>query len=215
VSRYLFGTFLFFFYVFLFFQIPCIRVEASEFTVDEIKSNPTFHQRAEGFTLSLTQEEMEYFLDNLDQASYLLNIYNIHSLRIWAIGNNVFCAKDKDDLQGKFYLLEKKERFRIYRGEGTVNVRIIGAVSAEVVASIQYRNLSNDIIINDLEFWVRANNSFIDFICRFFRPILIKVLEKNFTSLIDIAKKFATQIRSNPEDAFNKLQIYINNVNNK
>ena len=205
MPRYLFITLVFFFHLFLFFQIA-----ASEFTAEEIKSNPTFHQRGEGFTLSLTPEEMEYFLDNLDHASFLLNVYNIHTLRIRAMGDNVFYAEDNGDLSGNFYLFEKNGRFRNYRGEGTINNRLIGSVSADVIASIHYRKLTPDTIVNDLEFWVKVNSSFLDFLCRIFQPLLIRAMEKKFTSLIDIFQTFAGRIRSDPEDAMHQLEIYMN-----
>ena len=54
---------------------------------------------------------MEYFLNNLDHASFLFNVYNIHTLRIQAMGHNVFNAEDDGYLSGNFHLLEKTGDF--------------------------------------------------------------------------------------------------------
>jgi len=52
---------------------------------------------------------MEYFLDNLHHASFLLNVYNIPTLRIQAMGHNVFNAEDDGYLSGNFHFLKKWE----------------------------------------------------------------------------------------------------------
>ena len=168
--------------------------------LEHVKNNPTFYQKVTGFTLALSAEEMEYFLDNLDYASEILNEYDIHSLRIKCTGRDMFYAEDDEGLAGTFKLIQKKETFREFGGQGVIVSKMIGQISADVIASVRYKAIADTMIVNDIEFWVLVNNSFLNFICRLFRPALQSVLKNKLEYFINVIKKFGETVRLNNED---------------
>jgi len=80
------------------FSLSC-PLTADPHTIEDIKTKYTFHQKVTGFTISLTTEEMDFFLDNLPYASYLLNQYKIHSLKIVREGADRYYAEDSREFQ--------------------------------------------------------------------------------------------------------------------
>ena len=161
-----------------------------------IKENPTFHQKIERFLLPLTPDEMEYILDNLPYASELLNQYGINTLRITSLGDGGFSADDSTAIKGTFQLVKKDGRFREYEGNGTLAINIVGEINADVVATILYREHDVSRITNDLEMWVLVNNSFLDFLCRVFRPLLKGILKSNLEFFIGVTQQFAERYRA-------------------
>ena len=170
-----------------------------------VKSNPTFHQKVAGFKLALSPEEMDYFLDNMDYASEILNKYDIHSLRIESTGNDRFYAEDAEGLAGNFELLQKKEAFREFGGRGVIVSKNIGQISADVIASVYYEESTDTSIMSDIEFWVLVNNSFLNFLCRLFKPVLNQVLKNKLEYFIDVIQKFGDMVRSNNEEIMKGL----------
>lgn len=187
------------FIIFLFCSSLLFPLTEDDKLSDEIKSKPTFHQKVNGFTLSLSPEEMEYFLDNLPYASEILNRYQIHSLRIESVGEGSFYAEDDDGLKGTFTLLKKDGGFREFGGNGEIENRVIGLITADVIAAIHYKELTATSISSNLEFWVRVNNPFLNFLCRIFRPLLNQILKNKFDHFINVAQSFADKVRSNEE----------------
>ncbi len=170
-----------------------------------VKSNPTFYQKVAGFKLALSSEEMDYFLDNMDYASEILNKYGIHSLRIESTGRDRFYAEDDDGLSGNFKLLQKNGTFREYGGRGVIVSKKIGQISADVIASVYYEEITDTSIMTDIEFWVLINNSFLDFLCRLFKPALNRVLKNKLEFFIMVIQKFGDTVRSNNEDIMKGL----------
>lgn len=161
---------------------------------DNIRKSPTFHQKVEGFNLSLTVKEMEYLLDNLPCAAQLLTVYGIHPLTIERRGGH-YHAEDANGLEGTFQLEGEMGGFREYRGTGAITNASIGVITADVVATIRYSPVHPFLLTNDLEFWVLVNNDFLDFLCRVFRPLLKSVLRKNVEFLVETSQKLANTIR--------------------
>jgi hypothetical protein len=168
--------------------------------LDNVKLNPTFYQKVAWFTLTVSKEEMEYFLDNLDYASVVLREYGIHSLRIKAMGGDTFYAEDDEGLAGTFKMVQKKETFREYGGQGVIVSKTIGQISADVIASVRYKEITDTSIMNEIEFWVAVNNSFLNFLCRLFKPALNLVLKNKLEYFINVIKKFGDTVRSNNEE---------------
>jgi hypothetical protein len=161
---------------------------------DNIMSSPTFHQKVEGFSLSLTANEMEYLLDNLPCAAQLLTVYGIHPLTIERRGGH-YHAEDENGLEGTFQLEGETGGFREYRGKGAIKNSSIGVITAHVVATIRYSPVHPFLLTNDLEFWVLVDNDFLDFLCRVFRPLLKSVLRNNVEFLVETSQKLANTIR--------------------
>jgi hypothetical protein len=158
-----------------------------------------------GFKLALSPEEMDYFLDNMDYASEILNKYDIHSLKIESTGSGMFYAEDDDGLAGNFKLLQIKGTFREYGGRGVIMSKNIGQISADVIASVYYEEITDISIMNNVEFWVLVNNSFLHFLCRLFKPVLNQVLKNKLEYFIDVIQKFGDTVRSNNEDIMKGL----------
>ena len=161
---------------------------------DNIRRSPTFHQKVEGFTLSLTVKEMEYLLDNLPCAAHLLTVYGIHPLMIERWGGH-YHAEDENGLEGTFQLEGEMGGFREYRGKGAIRNGAIGVITADVVATIRFSPVHPFLLTGDLEFWVLVNNDFLDFLCRVFRPLLKSVLRNNVEFLVETSQKLANTIR--------------------
>lgn len=128
-----------------------------------------------------------------------MNRYQIHSLRIESIGEDRFYAEDDDGLKGTFTLLKKDSSFREFGGNGEIENRVIGLITADVIAAIHYKELTSTSISSDLEFWVLVNNSFLNFLCRIFRPLLNQILKNKLGHFINVIQKFAAKVRSNEE----------------
>ena len=173
--------------------------------LENIKLNPTFYQKVASFELALSPEEMDYFLDNMDYASEILITYGIHSLRIESTGKNMYYAEDDSGLAGNFKLLQKKGSFREYGGQGVITSKNIGQISADVIASIYYEEIADTSIINDIEFRVRVNNSFLNFLCKLFKPALNRVLKKKLEFFTNVIQQFGDTVRSNNEDIMKGL----------
>ena len=173
--------------------------ERTESPAESIKKSPTFHQRVEGFPLALSAGEMEALLDDLPYASSLLNRYKIHTLTVVRDGD-LYTADDQKGVKGTFSLLAREGAFREYQGAGTIENSLVGRISAEVVASIRYTPVEAYLIRNDLEFWVLVNNSFIDFLCRLFNPMLKGVLKSNVENLVLMVQQLAIAVRSSGDD---------------
>jgi hypothetical protein len=169
-----------------------------------VKIDPTFYRKVSNFTLTLSTKEMEYFLDNLDYASEILNEYDIHSLKIKSTGNDTFYAEDDEGLSGTFKLMQKKDTFREFGGQGVIVSKAIGQISADVIASVHYKKITDTMIMNEIEFWVRVNNSFLNFLCRLFKPVLNSVLKNKLKYFIDVIKKFGDTVRLNNEDIMSR-----------
>jgi hypothetical protein len=175
--------------------------ERTESPAESIKKSPTFHQRVEGFPLSLSADEMEALLDDLPYASSLLNRFKIHTLTVVRDGD-LYTADDRKGVKGTFRLRAREGAFREYQGAGTIEKSLVGYISAEVVATIAYTPVESYLIRNDLEFWVLVNNSFIDFLCRLFNPLLKGVLKSNMEHLVLTVQQLAVAVRSSGDDVF-------------
>jgi hypothetical protein len=173
--------------------------ERSENSAESIKENPTFHQRVEGFPLSLSPGEMEALLDDLPYASSLLDKYKIHSLTVVRRGDG-YAADDHKGVEGTFRLRFMDGSLREYQGSGTIDNSLIGRISAEVVAAIHYTPVEEHLVRNDLEFWVLVNNSLIDFLCRLFNPLLKGALRSNVEFLVFTSQQLAVAVRSSGEE---------------
>jgi hypothetical protein len=174
--------------------------ERTENRAASIKESPTFHQRVEGFQLSLSPDEMEALLDDLPYASSLLEKHKIHTLSVVRDGEG-YAADDRKGTRGTFRLRLRDGAFREYQGTGTIDNSLVGHISAEVVAAIRYTPVEEHLIMNDLEFWVLVNNSLIDFLCRLFNPLLKGALRNNVEFLVLTAQQLAVAVRSSGEDA--------------
>ena len=151
---------------------PVGKILTLDNKIDVVKTDPTFNKRMSNFILSLTPDQMKYFLNYLPHTSYLLNEYGIHTLRISFLGSRGFHAEDDSGLEGTFDLIEEGRWYRVYSGKGWIKSKVITAISADVVASISFQEEAQGQIINDLEFWVKVDSVLLDLLCRIFRPIL-------------------------------------------
>jgi len=164
-----------------------------------IKKHPTFHQRVEGFSLSLTSAEMEYLLNDLPFTSELLRRYKLHTLRVYRIGEGLFYAEDNQGMSGTFRLFMKRPGYREYAGGGVIYSRVAGEVRAGVIASVQYHDSGLQSIENDIEFWVLVDNKLLHFFCKIFTPILHTIFKKKIRVFINVVQDFAEKIRANPD----------------
>jgi hypothetical protein len=169
--------------------------------LDRVRRDPTFNKRMEGFSLFLSPEQMEYFLDNLPYASLLLNEYGIHTLRINAAGAGGFHAEDESGLEGVFVLLKKRSSHREYTGKGWISSKLISRISADVVAQISFEEKAPKEITSELEFWVRVDSVLLDLLCRLFQPILLQILTRKFDHFVSVIQQFTERIQENPETA--------------
>jgi len=169
--------------------------------LDRVRRDPTFNKRMEGFSLFLSPEQMEYFLDNLPYASLLLNEYGIHTLRINAAGADRFHAEDESGLEGFFVLLKKRSSHREYTGKGWISSRVISRISADVVAQISFEEKALKEITSELEFWVRVDSVLLDLLCRLFQPILLQILTRKFDHFVSVIQQFTERIQEDPETA--------------
>ncbi len=193
------------FFIIIFITIIFSPAAGRGADLKNVKSNPTFYQKMAGFKLALSSEEMDYFLDNMDYASEILNKYGIHSLRIESTDRDRFYAEDDGGLAGNFKLLQKKRTFREFGGRGVIVSKKIGQISADVIASVYYEEITDTSIMTDIEFWVLVNNSFLDFLCRLFKPALNSVLKSKLKLFINVIQKFGDTVRSNNEDIMKGL----------
>jgi hypothetical protein len=143
---------------------------------------------------------MEALLDDLPYASSLLRKYKIHTLTVVRDGE-LYTADDQKGTHGTFRLLAREGAYRQYQGAGTIENSLVGRISAEVVATIRYTPAEACLIRNDLEFWVLVNNSFLDFLCRLFNPLLKGALRSNVEQLVLTVQLLAVSVRSSGEDA--------------
>jgi hypothetical protein len=200
-----FGVFLALFWFLLTSAVPgSHRIAAGESQraqtpAEAIVRNPTFHQRVEGFPLALSSDEMQALLDDLPYASSLLRKYKIHTLTVTREGEG-YTAYDSKGIKGNFVLLSRDGTFREYLGEGMIEKSIAGRISAEVVASISYTPAGDQLVTNDLEFWVLVNNPVLDFLCRLFKPMVKGVLRDNVDFLVQKVQQLAVAVRSSGED---------------
>ena len=169
--------------------------------LDRVRRDPTFNKRMEGFSLFLSPEQMEYFLDNLPYASLLLNEYGIHTLRINAAGADRFHAEDESGLEGFFVLLKKRSSHREYTGKGWISSMVISRISADVVAQISFEEKAPEEITSELEFWVRVDSILLDLLCRLFQPILLQILTRKFDHFVSVIQQFTERIQKDPETA--------------
>ena len=178
-----------------FYFIFSLIASAEAKSIEDIKSTPTFHQKSEGFLISLTPEEMDFLLNNLPYATTLLNKYEIHTIQIIPDAGK-YRVEDSNGLKGTFWLVQKNFSSRIYKGYGSIDSKIVGKFSADVVATIDYKYFSHELITNDLELWVLVSNSFLDFLCRIFRPFLKGILKNKLEGFINSAQKLADNVRT-------------------
>ncbi|MBN2324499.1 MAG: hypothetical protein JXQ30_12250 [Spirochaetes bacterium] len=177
-----------------------------------VKQDPTFHKEINGFSLSLTSEQMTYLLDNLFVASILLNEYGIHTLRIRETGPGRFHAEDESGLEGVFGLIGEGGRepgaytVREYAGHGWISSRAITTISADVVARIGFEETYGGTTKNDLEFWVCVDGLLLDILCRIFRPLLLSILTKKFDDFILVVQRFTGRLQEDPSEACGILQ---------
>lgn len=136
----------------LIFLLFTLSASANEIGEDEIRLSPTFHHRKSGFEISLTPFEMEYYLDNLPHASYLVNKFDIHSITVRSTGPLSYYVEDRNGFMGTFFLVRREDGFREYMGNGSMSGTLLGEIRADVIASIYYREKSSETIVNDLEF---------------------------------------------------------------
>lgn len=169
--------------------------------LDRVRRDPTFNKRMEGFSLFLSPEQMEYFLDNLPYASLLLNEYGIHTLRINAAGAGRFHAEDESGLEGFFVLLKKRSSHREYTGKGWISSKLLSRISADVVAQISFEAKAPQEITSELEFWVRVDSVLLDLLCRLFQPILLQILTRKFDHFVSVTQQFTGRIQEDPEKA--------------
>ena len=160
---------------------------------DRILSSPTFYYREENFVLQLSPAEMEYMLDHLPLASSLINEWGIHTIEVRPAGENRYTVRDANGLQGSFTLVGKAGCSRRYLGRGAIFTKLTGSIRADVAARIRYRE-KNGHIVNDLEFWVLLDNSFLNVLCRVFRPVLRSVVRRKMDFFILVAQDFAAFI---------------------
>jgi len=184
---------------YLFPLLPVLPASAGESAIQEIRTKPTFHQRVEGFTLSLTPSEMEYFLDNFHYASRLLNRYGIHSLRILSLEDQSYYAEDDRGLHGTFKLVEKDGSYREYMGGGSIHSRVAGEIRARVIADVYYHEAGSESIQTDIDFWVLVDNTFLHFLCRIFKPVLTRIFTQKVEVFINVIQELAERVRSNPD----------------
>jgi len=163
-----------------------------------IKKHPTFHQRVEGFSLSLNSDEMEYLLNDLPFTSELLRRYKLHTLRVYRMGEGLFYAEDHQGMSGTFRLFMKRPGYREYIGSGVIYSRVAGEVRANVVASVQYHDSGFQSIENDIEFWVLVDNKLLHIFCKIFTPILHTIFTKKIRVFINVVQGLAERIRTNP-----------------
>lgn len=181
--------------VLVFFLSPYLTTYSSDFDPGkEVKKRPTFHRRVEGFILTFTESEMTFFLDDLPYASRLLREYGIHSLTVTS-SEGVYHAEDSTGLRGGFWLVKKKHNQREYMGTGAIENRIIGVITADVVAAVRYEPTDAGCIRCDLEIWVLVHNSFIDFLCRVFKPVLAGILKNKMDLFVSTVKQLAQQVK--------------------
>jgi len=157
---------------------------------DRIVRSPTFYYREKNFELRLSSEQMEYLLDNLPLASSMINEWGIHTIEVESSGKNRYTVRDANGLQGHFRLVGKAGGSRRYLGKGSIYSRLTGSIRADVAARIRYRE-KNGCIVNDLEFWVLLDNSFINVLCRVFRPVVRSVVRRKMDFFIVVAQDFA------------------------
>jgi len=169
--------------------------------LDRVRRDPTFNKRMEGFSLFLSPEQMEYFLDNLPYASLLLNEYGIHTLRINSAGAGRFQAEDDSGLEGLFVLLKKQSSHREYTGKGWISGKVISRISADIVAHISFEEKAPKEITSELEFWVRVDSVLLDLLCRLFQPILLQILTRKFSHFVSVIQQFTERIQEDPEKA--------------
>jgi hypothetical protein len=169
--------------------------------LDRVLRDPTFNKRMEGFSLFVTPEQMEYFLDNLPHATLLLNEYGIHTLKVYAAGVDRFRAEDGRGLEGSFVLLKKKSSLRKYAGTGSISSSVISRISADVVAQIGFEDKAPGEITGEFEFWVRVDGVLLDLLCRIFRPVLLSILTKKFDQFVSVIQQFTERVREDPEKA--------------
>jgi hypothetical protein len=164
----------------------------------KIKENPTFHRKIEEFQLSFSPEQLEYMLDNFPLAAYLMSSYGIYALNISREGERLYRVVGESSLEGSVILLKSGERYREYMGSGKIRSSLIGDIRASVVASIRYRNYGRSATKNDMEFWVRVDDPFLDLLCRIFMPLLDRALDEKLKIFIKAVQEFADKASSRP-----------------
>ncbi len=182
-----------------------ILTTSSNFNIDEIRAKSTFNKRVNAFILNLTPDQMEYFLNNLPFVSHLLNEYGIHSLMIQTAGEKSYHAKDEKGLEGTFSMTKQEGRFHEYAGYGSISSRLLGKISAKVIATINFQETATANITNDLEFWVLVDNALIDILCRIFRPFLLQILNKKMENFINVAQILAQRVQTDPQEVVELL----------
>jgi hypothetical protein len=91
--------------------------------------------------------------------------------------------------------VKKQPNQREYMGTGAIENRFMGVITADVVATVRYEPTEAACIRCDLEIWVLVHNSFIDFLCKVFKPFLAGILKSKMDLFMSTVQQLAQQLR--------------------